>query len=128
MPDATQRRHVLIDRHQQVQPADVVISGAHRRALANLLLDLDARLPRIRILQLPIHRRQIRQRDRRRRLAAEHVRKHRRARLRRRQAHVDLTQVREIRRVVGRQQRVGDRAQRHAIVEEAGVAADDRAA
>ena len=54
--------------------------------------------------------------------------KHRRAGLRRRQADRVLAQRGDVGGVAGRHQRVGERAQRHAIVEEPGAAAHDRAA
>ena len=44
LPDATQRRDVLVDRHQQLAALQVLIAGADRRALAELLLDLGADL------------------------------------------------------------------------------------
>ena len=59
------RRHVLVDRHQQVAALQVLIAGADRRALAELLLDLGARLLRLGVLQVAIHRRQVGQRDQR---------------------------------------------------------------
>ena len=120
-------RHVLVDGHQQPFAADVVISGADGAARADLLLDLDAALARVGALQLPVHRRQTWQRAGRY-AAREDRGEDRRRGLCGRQADGDLAQLRYVGRVAGRQQGVGHGAERHAVVEDAGIAANDRAA
>ena len=67
--------------------------------------------------RLAIHRRQVGQRDRRN-SRAQDVREDRRTCLRRREADGVLLQRRDVRRVAGRHQRIGQCPQRDAIVEQ----------
>ena len=41
VPDGDAGRHVLIDRHQQIQPAQILVANADRRPIAELLLDFE---------------------------------------------------------------------------------------
>ena len=101
-PDGDTRWDVLIDGDDQVQTAHVLIADADRSALTELLLDLDAPLPRIRVPHIGIHRRQVGQRHRCDRRGQD-VREHGRTSLIRGQTDADLAQIGESGRVARRE-------------------------
>ncbi len=118
-------RHVLVDRHQQVLTAQVLVADRQHAAPAERLLDLDIGLRRIGVLQALVHRRD-RDERRRRQAIRQDVGKHRRTSLRREDpGHLWLAQLTDVGGVARREQRVGGRPHRHAIEEHAGAAADD---
>ena len=120
------RRGVVIDRDNQAHAAHVLIADAHRAAPAELLLELDARLTGVRVPHVGIHCGQVRQGNGRH-WGAQDIRECGRARLRGRQADADLTQAGKVYRISRRQQRVCERAKRHAIVEQSRAPANERA-
>ncbi len=96
----------------------MLISEANRTAVAEFMLDLEASLFAVCILHLPVHCAEVEQHARRQSQAAQDIRKHRRSGLGRRETDADLTQLGGIRGIPGRQQRIGKRAQWHAIVKQ----------
>ena len=125
VPAATHVGHVLVDRHQQVLSADVLIPDAHRAARAERSLHLDARLPRVGVLQISsivVKSTSVVVSIRAGRMfgnagAPSCVGNDSR--------DARLMQIVEIGGVPGGEDRVGDRAQGHAIEEQSGAAADD---
>ncbi len=95
--------------------------------MAELVFELDACLTRVRVPQVPVHRCQIHQRDRRRDFR-ERIRKSGCTALARREADDDLLEILEIGGVFRRKQRVRKGAERHAIVKQPHTCADERSA
>ena len=110
-----------------MKPAQMMVTDAQGSMVADLLLDFETGLLGICVLNIPVHRREVDQRDQRHD-AAQDVRKCGRPGLSRGEGHPDLTEVIEVGRVAGGQERIREGAQRHSIVEEPEAAADYRAA
>ena len=67
MPDATHAGTFWLTEINRSRPSQILIAGAERRSVAELMFELDARPDGRRILQIAIHRRQVRQRHQRNR-------------------------------------------------------------
>ena len=121
------RRYILVDRHQQVAAPQVEIADAHRSAMPERSFHLHARLLRVRVPQIPVHRREVNER-RGQHASRKDVGKRRGAGLRRDNVrNARLMEIARIGRVAGGEDRVGHCAQRHAVEEEPGASTNQPA-
>src|SRR5262245_38736164 len=90
------RGYVLIYRDDEVQSAYVLVSNADRFIEAQLSLNFEIHLLGIRVLHLPVHRREVEQHVGRKRESTQDVGKYRSSGLSRRKVDADLTQLRYI--------------------------------
>src|SRR5258706_2497896 len=104
----------------------MLIAKAQSAARAQLLLDFEIPLFGVGILHAGIHCREVPQHASRN--AGENIREHRRAGLGGRETKTQLAGATDVRCIAGGEQRIGESAQRDAIIEQTIAAAYDRAA
>ena len=101
----------------------MLIADTQRTARAELLLDFETSLLGIGILHVPVHGGEVDQHLRRQ--GGEDIGECRSSGLRGRQAYADLAGASEVRRVSAREQRIGQGAERDAVIEQSEAAAND---
>src|SRR6185437_14842426 len=118
--------YVSIDRSDQMKSAYMLIAEAQSTVRPELLLDLKATLLRVSILYVRVHGTEVEQDSRRQCQAAENVREDWRAGLCRRKTHADLAKAAGIGCITRREDRIRQRAEWNAIVEQPIATANHR--
>ena len=107
--------NVLVDGNDEMETSYMLVADAKRAAISQLMLDLNAALIGVCVLNMRIHGGEVNENARGQ--GRNDVGEDWRASLCGRQTNADLTGTRERRRVVAAKQSVGEGAQWHAIVE-----------